>query len=130
MKQHAHVAGSTHGRWTVIRLATPEPRDGCMRARVLCRCVCGHEQMVWLGDIQRGRSVGCRFASCRHRWEATRALRKVLPQQTVEQLVDIAVEREMPVYLLLAEALAEMKAPRSVLRLLIRQDAPQLAEAS
>lgn len=130
MKQHAHVAGSTHGRWTVLRLATPELRDGDMRSRVLCRCVCGWEQMVWLGDIQRGRSLGCKHAACRHRYDAAQALRRALPAPVVEQLLDVAAEREQPVYRVLVEALAGMKVPKGVLRPLVHQHTPQLAEAS
>lgn len=100
---------TTHGRWTVVRRATPELRDGDMRARVFCRCVCGWEQTVWVGDIQRGRSLGCRFAACRHRAAAGKALGRVLPPQTVEQLLELAAQREQPVHRILDEALAELR---------------------
>lgn len=104
--------GDVHGRWTITRRATPELRDGCMRPRVFCRCVCGWEQIVWVGDIQRGRSLGCRFAACRHRHEASQALRKVLPTQTVEHLLELAAQREQPVHRILVEALAELRGGR------------------
>lgn len=93
-----------------------------MRARVLCRCVCGHEQIVWVGDIQRGRSNGCRFAACRHRHEAARALRMTLPHQVVDALLDVASEREQTVYRLLTEAADAVRHAH--------HNFPQLAQAS
>lgn len=104
--------GDVHGRWTVVRRATPELRDGCMRPRVVCRCVCGWEQIVWVGDIQRGRSTGCRFASCRHRVEARTALRRVMPETVVEHLMNLAMEREQPVHRIIEEALSELRGGR------------------
>lgn len=101
--------GTTHARWTVIRRATPEQRDGDMRARVVCKCACGWEQIVWVGDLQRKRSLGCRFAACRHRYASAQRLRRVLPQPVVEQLLSLAAEREQPVHRILGEALAELR---------------------
>lgn len=105
-------AGEVHGRWTVVRRATPELRDGCMRPRVVTRCVCGWEQIVWVGDIQRRRSLGCRFAACRHREIARQALRRHLPAQTVEQLLELAAQREQPIHRILVEVLAELQGGR------------------
>ena len=104
--------GDVCGRWTLLRRATPEPRDGCYRGRFICRCVCGFQQAVWVGDLQRNRSNGCRFASCRHRHTAGEALRKVLPPQAVEELLDSAKEQGMPLHRMLVEALRQLREAR------------------
>lgn len=101
--------GDVRGRWTVVRRATPEQRGDSMRARVLCRCVCGIENVVWVGDLQRERSLGCKYASCRHRHAAETALRRVLPPQFVEHIMDLAAQREQPVHRVLDEALSAIR---------------------
>lgn len=59
--------GSTFGRWKVERYAPPAHRagDAYMRPRVLVRCACGHEQLVFEVDLKRGRTGGCRSSRCR-----------------------------------------------------------------
>jgi hypothetical protein len=67
------VVGQTYGRWTVLKLAAPLKRaqsDTGMQSRAVTRCVCGHEQVSWLKDLELGRSAGCRSLKCRARYEA------------------------------------------------------------
>ncbi len=68
--------GSEWGRWTVVSYASPGRRSGdtYLRPRVLVRCVCRAERLAFEVDLKRGRTLGCRSARCRARWEASRAL--------------------------------------------------------
>lgn len=62
--------GTTVGRWTIIRPATPAQLNGWMRRRHLARCVCGRTQLVFEHYLRHGRSKGCASAACRHAWQA------------------------------------------------------------
>jgi hypothetical protein len=69
------------GRWTIIRHEAPERRrPSCpqQRRRVLARCVCGLEKVVWTDDIVAGRSTGCDSHRCKARWEVACDFRKRL----------------------------------------------------
>ncbi|MGE0785992.1 MAG: hypothetical protein AB7S26_09915 [Sandaracinaceae bacterium] len=63
-----------------MKRAAPAARYGesGTRARVYVRCVCGHEQTVFVNDLQAGKSSGCRKGSCSARWTAVTQLRAYL----------------------------------------------------
>ena len=45
----------------------------------------------------------------RHRYEAAQALRRVLPPQVVEHMMNLAAQREQPVHRILDEALSAIR---------------------
>lgn len=51
-----HKIGDVFGRWTIIeRLKRKKNRN----TRVLCRCICGTEKEVELGNLVKGASTSC-----------------------------------------------------------------------
>ena len=69
MGKHISIeSGATFGNWTVLGLSHRDPKYG--RSYYLCRCKCGEERAVNLGDLNRGthKSCGC------HRRERMAAL--------------------------------------------------------
>ncbi len=70
----------TGGRWTIVaRRARVQRRPGeAPRERVLVRCVCGFERIVWLQDIQTGRTTGCDSRLCAARHLAAEDIRAAL----------------------------------------------------
>lgn len=46
-----------------------------MRARVLVRCVCGYERLVFVSDLRSSKTSGCRSRDCLTRWQAARMFR-------------------------------------------------------
>jgi hypothetical protein len=69
------------GRWTIVRDVAPATRDlNRRRRRVLARCFCGRECIIWLDDIQQGRSHGCRSRRCQALFEASCAVRVALSE--------------------------------------------------
>lgn len=86
--------GSKWGRWTVVKYVAPAQRYGSYsRARVRVRCVCGHEQPVFVCDLQSEKTSGCRRAACRSRWSAATDLRKRVIEQLDETISDFLAER-------------------------------------
>ena len=67
-----------------MRMATPAKRD-CMRARVLVRCACGHEQLAWCQEIEADRTTGCRSRVCKARFEAAEELRHAATEAPIDQ---------------------------------------------
>lgn len=90
------------GRWTILARATPlrrRPSVPAIRARVHVRCVCGVERIIWLEDLESGRSRGCESRRCAARFLASADIREMLDGWVerdraavvalgVEQLVD------------------------------------------
>ena len=67
-------------RWTIVaRCARGQRRPGeAMRERVQVRCVCGFERVVWLQDMQTGRTTGCDSRICAARYLAAEDIRAAL----------------------------------------------------
>lgn len=67
-------------RWTIVaRCARGQRRPGeAMRERVQVRCVCGFERVVWLQDMQTGRTTGCDSRICAARYLAAEDIRVAL----------------------------------------------------
>jgi len=68
-------------RWRVIREVTPAKRYPSSRQRnrrLLVRCTCGVERVVFECDMLAGRTHGCRSDKCRAAWQAVEAIRKKL----------------------------------------------------
>src|ERR1700722_9765106 len=55
-KYNLDITGEKYGEWTVI--------SRLHNSRWLCRCVCGNESSVPVGDLRSGRSRGCRPCRC------------------------------------------------------------------
>jgi hypothetical protein len=70
----------TPGRWTIVaRRARVQRRPGeAPRERVLVRCVCGQERVVWLQDMQTGRTTGCESRLCAARYLVADEIRTTL----------------------------------------------------
>lgn len=70
----------TQGRWTIVaRVARGQRRPGeAMREKVLVRCVCGLERIVWLQDMQTGRTTGCDSRACAARYLVADDIRHAL----------------------------------------------------
>ena len=69
------------GRWTIIARAVPlrrRPSVPAIRARVHVRCVCGVERIIWLEDLESGRSRGCESRRCAARFLASADIRAML----------------------------------------------------
>lgn len=69
------------GRWTVLARAVPlrrRPSVPAIRARVHVRCVCGTERIIWLEDLESGRSRGCESRRCAARFLASADIREML----------------------------------------------------
>lgn len=80
MSRRRVEVGSIWGRWEVVRRAAPAQRyrEPGTRARVLVRCVCGLEQLVFVCDLQSRKTRGCTSLRCRMRWETRRELIELL----------------------------------------------------
>lgn len=67
-------------RWTIVaRCARAQRRPGeAMRERVQVRCVCGLERVVWLQELQMGRTTGCYSRICAARYLAAEDIRNAL----------------------------------------------------
>lgn len=72
--------GSVFGRWTVVKRVAPAKRSSetYARARVLVRCACGHQQHVFLADLQGGKTRGCKSFRCLIRWEGAREVQRAI----------------------------------------------------
>jgi hypothetical protein len=76
--------GTRIGRWTVVRKATPVTRRGTkMRPRLVVRCSCGIERIVFREDLQvslKGRrgSLGCGSMRCCMRTAAVEEVQRAL----------------------------------------------------
>lgn len=57
MTQKADVLGQKFGRYTVI--ANSDKRTKAMKQMVLCRCDCGNEREVTVGNLRSGISKSC-----------------------------------------------------------------------
>lgn len=91
-----------HGRWTIVaRTGRAQRRPGeALRERVRVRCVCAYERVIWLQDLQTGRSTGCDSRLCAARYLAADDIRTALSGWS---------ERER-------EHLEQVVGPRSALR--------------
>lgn len=92
--------GTYWGRWCIVREAAPEMRAGRKGSitRVLARCCCGDERVVWWEDLRAHRSTGCHRGRCRNAWlysqgalqargvEAARSLARALYEEGVDVL--------------------------------------------
>jgi hypothetical protein len=93
------AAGAVCWRWTVLRPAAPAQRRQERAAdaptwqrRVRVRCACGHIDTVWERDVVRGRSRGCRRASCRHEFE--KEVRMQIDKALEERLAKLVKSKE------------------------------------
>jgi hypothetical protein len=106
------------GRWTIVSRATPQPRrpsQPYLRARVHVRCVCSLESVVWLEDIEQGRSGGCRSRSCHARFLASRTMRALLTRWIADErgaLEELAGPEQAPELLRLADQLCTAQLAR------------------
>ncbi len=69
------------GRWTIVARAVPlrrRPSVPAIRARVHVRCVCGIERIIWLEDLESGRSRGCESRRCAARFLASADIKEML----------------------------------------------------
>lgn len=75
------TAALATGRWTVVARAAPmqrRPSMPALRARVHVQCVCGVERIIWLEDLESGRSRGCESRRCAARFLASQDVRVML----------------------------------------------------
>jgi hypothetical protein len=80
MSQRLQVPpGTQFTQWTVLAEATPSDTQ----RRVLCRCVCGTERVVQLGNLRTGRSQSCGCLPLQKREITLSARRLPMPPGTV-----------------------------------------------
>lgn len=94
------TATRVFSRWTVLRNTAPakrRPSESNVRERVLCRCVCGCEQIVWMEDLKTERSKGCSSTLCRSRWEAANVARVAMNAALDRWLVEAAQAERLQV---------------------------------
>lgn len=84
--------GTRFGRWTVVGLAPSASRytEQYRRVRVRVRCACGALRIVFLSDLQSGKSAGCKGKRCQLRWQAVDLVREVAGEGV---LTEVIVER-------------------------------------
>ena len=75
MSQRVSVPpGTQFGQWTVVTEAPPSETQ----RRVLCRCSCGTERIVQLGNLRTGRSLSCGCVPLNKRTVTLRARRRLM----------------------------------------------------
>lgn len=100
-------------RWLVVRHATPAQRNvgrPLWQARVVVRCVCGTQRIVWEWDLVHGRSRGCPSAACRRVSARSEVVMAAVDKAIEEQLASLVSEREQRRERIRAQADQEIRA--------------------